>query len=61
MKGLVMDQVKLAVRWIDKDGKEHRKEYDDEPTARKARDWVLVNGAVSADIAVIKTVNKTLA
>ena len=47
-----MQHLKFIVRWSDQEGKNHRKEYDDEPAARKAKQWLLDNGAASADIAV---------
>lgn len=48
--------MKLSVRWTDQDGKERRKEYDNQADAVKARDWLLNNGADDADIAVIRTI-----
>ena len=42
---------KFVVRW-EKDGKTHRKEYDDEATAKKAKAWVIERGATNIDIAV---------
>lgn len=47
-----MQRPKFVVRWDDRDGKKHRREYDKELEARKARDWLLLNGAPSADIAI---------
>ena len=47
-----MHNIKLVVRWNDKEGKSHRREYDDEPKARKARDWLMENGASDVDIAI---------
>jgi len=47
-----MQHLKFVVRWTDKEGGEHRKDYGDEPQARKAKQWLLDNGALSADIAV---------
>lgn len=47
-----MNNVSFVVRWTDKDGNNHSKTYTDEPAARKAKAWVLDNGATSADIAV---------
>ncbi len=47
-----MQHLKFIVRWEDRDGKPQRKEYDSEPAARKAKQWLLDNGAASADIAV---------
>ncbi len=47
-----MQYLKYIVRWTDQDGENHRREYDDEKDARKARDWLLENGAPSADVAI---------
>lgn len=47
-----MQHLKFVVRWTDQDGKNHNKEYGDEPTARKAQAWLLERGATSVDIAV---------
>ena len=47
----------LIVRWTDKQGKQCSKEYTDENTARKARDWLTENGIEDADIA-IKVIEK---
>ena len=47
-----MQHLKFVVRWSDQESKNHRKEYNDEPAARKAKQWLLDNGATSADIAV---------
>lgn len=48
-----MDKIKYVVRWTDQNGQNRRREYDDEPTARKARDWIQENGDEDADYAVI--------
>lgn len=47
-----MQRLKFVVRWTDADGKSHRKEYDVEKDARKAKDWLIDNGATSVDIAI---------
>lgn len=47
-----MQRLKFVVRWSDTDGKSHRKSYDAEKEARKARDWLLANGAPNADVAI---------
>lgn len=47
-----MQHLKFVVRWTDTDGKNHSKDYGDEPSARKAKAWLLERGAVSVDIAV---------
>lgn len=47
-----MKNVKFVVRWTDADGKNHSKSYDDEPAAKKAKQWLLDNGATSVDVAV---------
>lgn len=45
--------IKFAVRWTDQDGKRQRKEYNDQRTAYKALKWVIDNGGVDADVAVL--------
>lgn len=47
-----MNRAKFVVRWKDQDGNDRRREYDKEPEARKARDWLIANGAPTADVAV---------
>lgn len=47
-----MNGVKLIVRWTDKDGDNHRKEYTDEKQARKAKAWLEEHGATNVDVAV---------
>lgn len=47
-----MQHLKYVVRWTDQDGKNHSKEYDDDPAARKAKAWLIDRGAPSVDIAV---------
>lgn len=47
-----MKNVSFVVRWTDAEGKNHSKSYDDERAARKAKEWLLDNGAVSVDVAV---------
>lgn len=42
----------FVVRWEDKNGKQHRREYTTETDARKAKQWLLDNGALSVDIAI---------
>jgi len=42
----------LLLRWTDDKGNQQVKEYTDEPTARKARDWLLEHGATNVDIAI---------
>ena len=48
-----MQNLKFVVRWTDPNGKTHKKEYDDEKSATKAKQWVLDQGAASADVAVL--------
>lgn len=47
-----MQHLKFVVRWTDGEGKNHRREYDTEKDARKAKDWLTDNGATSVDVAV---------
>jgi hypothetical protein len=47
-----MQHLKFIVRWSDQEGNNKRKEYDSEPAARKAKQWLLDNGAASVDVAV---------
>lgn len=47
-----MQRPKFVVRWTDQDGKNQRREYDTEPEARKARDWLIKNNAPSVDMAI---------
>ena len=48
----------LVLRWTDDKGNEQTKEYTDEPTARKAKAWLLEHGAKDVDIAIrLKTRN----
>ena len=42
----------FTVRWSGKDGVPHHKSYDSETEARRAKQWLLDNGALSVDIAV---------
>lgn len=42
----------FIVRWQEKDGTQHTKRYPDEAAARRARQWLLDNGAPSVDIAI---------
>lgn len=42
---------KLILKWKDKQGKNHEKEYDHK-TIRKAQKWLIDNGATEVDIAV---------
>lgn len=41
-----------VVRWSGKDGVPHQKAYDSEVEARRAKQWLFENGALSVDIAV---------
>ena len=41
-----------TVRWSDKDGAAHQKTYRNEAEARRAKKYLLENGAPSVDIAV---------
>ena len=43
--------VQFIVRWND-GGKAHSRIYDDENVARKAKKWLMENGAQNIDIAV---------
>lgn len=42
----------FVVRWEDNNGEQHRREYTTETDARKAKKWLLDNGATSVDIAI---------
>ena len=42
----------LLLRWTDDKGVDHSKEYIDEREARKAKTWLLENGADNVDIAI---------
>lgn len=42
----------FVVRWQEKDGTQHTKRYPDEAAARRAKQWLLDNGALSVDIAI---------
>lgn len=42
-----------CVRWIDDKGVTHRKEYQLEKDARKAKQWLMDHGSPSVDIAVM--------
>ena len=46
-----MMDVQFIVRWND-EGKVHSRAYDDENVARKAKKWLMENGAQNIDIAV---------
>lgn len=46
-----MNILKFVVRW-EMNGEEQSKEYDDEPTAKKAKAWLIERGATNIDIAV---------
>lgn len=46
-----MTDVQFIVRWND-GGKVHSRIYDDENVARKAKKWLMENGAQNIDIAV---------
>lgn len=46
-----MMDVQFIVRWNDR-GKAHSRIYDDENVARKAKKWLMENGAQNIDIAV---------
>lgn len=48
-----MQRLKFAVRWSDSDNKNHRKVYDTEKEARRAKDWLTNNDVASVDIAII--------
>lgn len=50
---LPVGKPKIMVRWTDKDGKERSKVYDDEPTAQKAKKWLIDNGTDTVDIAIV--------
>lgn len=47
-----MMDVQFIVRWNDVGGKAHSRIYDDENVARKAKKWLMENGAQNIDIAV---------
>jgi len=47
-----MQRPKFVVRWTDQDGKNRRREYDDEKEARKARDWLLEKETPNAKAAI---------
>lgn len=42
----------FVVRWEDSRGTYHSKQYATEADARKAKQWLLDNGATSVDIAI---------
>lgn len=42
----------FIVRWQEEDGTQHTKRYTDEAVARRAKQWLLDNGALSVDIAI---------
>ena len=46
-----MTDVQFIVRWND-GGKVHSRAYDDENVARKAKKWLMENGAQNIDITV---------
>lgn len=46
-----MMDIQFIVRWDD-GGKVHSRIYDDENVARKAKKWLMENGAQNIDIAV---------
>ena len=46
-----MMDIQFIVRWND-EGKAHSRIYDDENVARKAKKWLMENGAQNVDIAV---------
>lgn len=48
----------LALTWQDQDGKSYRKVYTDQRTAYKALQWLIDNGGINADVAIVRT-NKT--
>ena len=52
-----MMDVQFIVRWDD-GGRAHSRIYDDENVARKAKKWLMENGAQNIDIAV--RINKIL-
>lgn len=45
----------LILRWLDKENKRHEKQYDikDQRAANKARLWLVDNGALEVDIAIV--------
>ena len=47
-----MMDVQFIVRWNDGGGRPHSRIYDDENVARKAKKWLMENGAQNIDIAV---------
>ena len=47
-----MMDVQFIVRWNDGGEKAHSRIYDDENVARKAKKWLMENGAQNIDIAV---------
>lgn len=47
-----MNNLKFVVRWVDREGRDQTKIYPSEKEARKARDWLLDNGAKNADYAI---------
>lgn len=47
-----MMDVQFIVRWNDGGGEAHSRIYDDENVARKAKKWLMENGAQNIDIAV---------
>lgn len=45
----------LVLTWKDQDGKTYRKVYKDQRTAYKALQWVIDNGGINADVAIVRT------
>ena len=45
--------MELKLSWKDKDGNEHSRTYQDQREAYKAKKWLVDNGALDIDIAVV--------
>lgn len=43
----------FLVKWIDTEKKHHTKEYKSEKDARRAKAWLINNGAEKANISVV--------
>ena len=49
-----MHNMIFVVRWSDKNGKQCTKEYEDEESARRAKQWLIDQGVTLVDIALKK-------
>lgn len=46
--------MELKLSWQDKQGNKHSRIYKDQREAYKAKQWLVDNGAVDIDIAIVK-------